>query len=69
MEHMEKTRQAEMEFLDLVADITSSLDLSVLLRRVMSEATRMLNADRSTLFLNNDKTNELWSEIGEGAQY
>jgi adenylate cyclase len=66
MEHMEKTRQAEMEFLDLVADITSSLDLSVLLRRVMSEATRMLNADRSTLFLNNDKTNELWSEIGEG---
>jgi adenylate cyclase len=49
-----------------VADITSSLDLSVLLRRVMSEATRMLKADRSTLFLNNEKTGELWSEVGEG---
>ena len=66
VERMKKTRQAEMEFLDLVADITSSLDLSVLLRRVMSEATRMLKADRSTLFLNNEKTNELWSEVGEG---
>jgi adenylate cyclase len=66
IEKMKKTRQQEMEFLDLVADITSSLDLSVLLRRVMSEATRMLKADRSTLFLNNEKTNELWSEVGEG---
>jgi len=66
IERMKKTRQQEMEFLDLVADITSSLELSVLLRRVMSEATRMLKADRSTLFLNNEKTSELWSEVGEG---
>ena len=66
VERMKKTRQQEREFLDLVADITSSLELSVLLRRVMSEATRMLKADRSTLFLNNEKTNELWSEVGEG---
>jgi adenylate cyclase len=66
IEQMKKTRQQEMEFLDLVADITSSLDLSMLLRRVMSEATRMLKADRSTLFLHNEKTKELWSEVGEG---
>lgn len=66
IERMKKTRQQEMEFLDLIADITSSLELSVLLRRVMSEATRMLKADRSTLFLNNEKTSELWSEVGEG---
>ncbi len=66
IERMKKTRQQEMEFLNLVADITSSLDLSMLLRRVMSEATRMLKADRSTLFLHNEKTKELWSEVGEG---
>ncbi len=66
VEKMKKTRQQEMEFLDLVSDITSSLELSTLLRRVMGEATRMLKADRSTLFLNNEKTNELWSEVGEG---
>lgn len=66
IERMKRTRQQEMEFLDLVSDITSSLELSVLLRRVMSEATRMLKADRSTLFLHNEKTKELWSEVGEG---
>ena len=66
IERMGKTRAQEMEFLELVADITSSLDLSLLLRRVMSEATRMLKADRSTLFLHNPKTKELWSEVGEG---
>ncbi|MGJ8644949.1 MAG: GAF domain-containing protein [Luteolibacter sp.] len=66
VERMVKTRKQEMEFLDLVADITSSLDLSVLLRRVMSEAARMLKADRSTLFLNNEKTSELMSEVGDG---
>ena len=32
----------------------------------MGEATNMLRAERSTLFLNDEKTNELWSQIGEG---
>ncbi len=68
VEKLVKTRKQEMEFLDLVADITSSLDLSVLLRRVMGEAARMLKAERSTLFLNNEKTNELISEVGQGVE-
>ena len=28
----------------------------------------MLNAERSTLFLNDDKTGELWSEVGQGLE-
>ncbi len=68
VEKMVKTRKQEMEFLDLVADITSSLDLSVLLRRVMGEAARMLKAERSTLFLNHEKTGELVSEVGQGVE-
>ena len=28
----------------------------------------MLNAERSTLFLNDEKTNELWSEVGQGLE-
>ncbi len=32
----------------------------------MAEATRMLNSERSTLFLNDEKTNELFSQVGEG---
>ncbi len=28
----------------------------------------MLNAERSTLFLNDEKTSELWSEVGQGLE-
>ena len=66
IEKMQLSRARELEFLDVVADITSEIELGTLLRKVMGEATRMLQADRSTLFLNDDKTNELWSLVGEG---
>ncbi|MDX8414224.1 MAG: adenylate/guanylate cyclase domain-containing protein [Mariprofundales bacterium] len=66
VERMEKTRAQEMEFLDLVSKLTSEIELSVLLQNVMGEAQRMLNAERSTLFMNDEQTNELWSEVGDG---
>ncbi|NOR39578.1 MAG: GAF domain-containing protein, partial [Gammaproteobacteria bacterium] len=66
VERMQKAREQELEFLDIVADITSEIDLGILLQKVMGEATRMLRAERSTLFLNDEKTNELWSIVGGG---
>ncbi len=66
VERMKKSRETEKHFLDVVADVTSEIDLTVLLQKVMGEATRMMKADRSTLFLNDEKTNELWSQVGEG---
>ena len=66
VERMETTRKQEMEFLDLVSKLTSEIDIGVLLQKVMTEARRMLNAERSTLFMNDEQTNELWSEVGEG---
>ena len=66
IERMKRNREKEMEFLDIVADVTSDIDLGSLLRKVMGEATKMLQAERSTLFLNDEKTNELWSQVGEG---
>ncbi len=66
IERMTKLRLTELEFLDVVADTTSEIDLHVLLQKVMREAVRMLNADRSTLFLNDEKTGELWSQVGSG---
>ena len=66
IEEMDKRRQQEMEFVGVVSDITSEIDLGTLLQRVMSEATRMLSAERSTLFLNDEKSNELFSQVGEG---
>ncbi len=66
IEGMQNSRSKELEFLDVVVDITSEIDLTKVLNKVMSEVTRMLNAERSTLFLNDEKTSELWSEVGEG---
>jgi adenylate cyclase len=66
VERLKRNRAQELEFLDIVSDVTSEIDLGTLLRKVMAEATRMLDAGRSTLFLNDEKTNELWSQVGEG---
>lgn len=65
-EHIERNRAQEMEFLNLVTNVTSEIDLKVVLNKVVSEVTRMLNADRSTLFLHDEKTHELFTEVGEG---
>ena len=67
-ERMARVRAQEMDFLNIVADITSELDLGALLQRVMGEATRMLSAERSTLFLNDEKTSELFSRVAQGAK-
>ena len=65
-EFFEKKREKEMEFVGIVSDVTAEIDLGSLLQRVMVEATRMLNADRATLFLNDEKTNELFSRVAMG---
>lgn len=68
VERLAENRAKEMSFLDLVADITSEFDLSKLLQRVMTEATRMLGADRSTLFLNDEKTATLFARVAQGSK-
>ena len=66
IERMNAIRKQELEFLDMVSEMTADIKIGSLLQKVMSEATRMLDAERSTLFLNDDKTHELWSEVGQG---
>ena len=68
VERMNQFRQKETEFFDVVSDVTAEIDLGALLQKVMSEATRMLNAERATLFLNDEKTHELFSKVGLGLQ-
>lgn len=68
IENMELSRRQELKFLELVSDITNELNLNTLLQKVMGEATKMLNAERSTLFLNDEKTKELWSVVGQGLE-
>jgi len=66
VERMRKSHSQEMEFVDVVSDMISEIDLDSLLEKVIGEVSRMLNCERSSLFLNDDKTNELHLRIGEG---
>ncbi len=68
IERMNQRRQQELEFINVVSEVTADIKLGSLLQKVMGEATRMLNAERSTLFLNDEKTSELWSEVGQGLE-
>lgn len=68
IERMKSIRKQEMEFIDVVSEVTADIKLGSLLQKVMGEATRLLNAERSTLFLNDEKTQELWSEVGQGLE-
>ncbi|HEY1722793.1 MAG TPA: GAF domain-containing protein [Magnetospirillaceae bacterium] len=66
IENIEKARKQELDFLNVVSEVSSELQLGPLLQKIMAAITRMLDADRSTLFLNDEKTNELFTEIGQG---
>lgn len=68
IERLERVRRQELEFINIVSEMTSDIKLGSLLQKVMGEATRMLNAERSTLFLNDARSNELWSEVGQGLE-
>ncbi len=59
-------QQEKMELLNLVSEMSSEIKIGALLQKVMSEVTRMLDADRSTLFLHDEKNNQLWSQVAQG---
>ena len=66
VEEMEASREKELEFLGIVSELSSELQLGPLLQKIMSTVTRLLDSERSTLFLNDEKTDELYTEVGEG---
>src|SRR6266851_3746040 len=66
VENMKVSREQEMKFLDLLADITSDFDLNAMLSKIVREAANMLRADRATLFLNDEKKKELFSRVAMG---
>jgi adenylate cyclase len=66
VENIERARTQELEFLNVVSNISSELKLGPLLQKIISTITKMLDAERSTLFINDEKTNELFTMVGEG---
>ena len=65
---MRREREIELDFLQVVSEISSEIQLGPMLQKIMSAVTRMLDADRSTLFINDAKTNELFTQIGQGLE-
>lgn len=65
-EELEQDRQQQLEILKVVTEMSTEIKLGKLLQKLIGTITRMLDAERSTLFLNDDKTGELYTEVGEG---
>lgn len=56
----------EAKILGLSQDLMGELQLDPLLERIMRASTELLDAERSTLFIWDRKTNTLWSRFAEG---
>ncbi len=65
-EELERDRLQQLEILTVVSEMSTEIKLGPLLQKLIGTITRMLDAERSTLFLNDEKTNELYTEVGEG---
>lgn len=56
----------ESRLLELTMAISRELQLQPLLQKIMDAVTDILDADRSTLFLHDPATDELWSNVAQG---
>ncbi len=66
VEQIEAARKQELEFLDVVSQVSSELELTPLLQKIITTISTMLDCERATLFINDEKTSELYTEVGEG---
>ena len=67
MEQIEERRQTSELLLDVMKSFSSELEVDSLLRKIMERTSAVLQADRSTLFLVDRRTNEIWSKVAQGA--
>jgi adenylate cyclase len=67
-EEVQKAKAEEKLLLEITSAISSELQLHPLLIKIMETTTDILGADRSTLFLYDGKTNELWSQVAQGLE-
>ncbi len=65
-EQIARARAEETQLLEVTNAISKELHLEPLLQRIMETVTTILTADRSTLFMYDKKTKELWSSVAQG---
>jgi CRP-like cAMP-binding protein/two-component sensor histidine kinase len=54
------------QLIDATKIVNSALDIDTLLRLILDVASSSVNADRGTLYLLDEATNELWSKVMQG---
>ena len=59
----------EVQFLEVTQDLSGELNLDRLIKRIMTATTELLDSERSTLFVYDRKTDELWSRFAEGMDW
>ncbi len=57
------------QLLEVSSSITSEMELEALLARIVEVASRILRAERSTLYLHDAKHDELWALFAEGMEH
>jgi adenylate cyclase len=67
VELVERARREEAELLAITEAISTELQLDVLLGRIMQATNEFLETERSTLFIYDENTDELWSKLAKGA--
>ena len=65
-EEVERSRKEEKELFEITKAISTEIHLVPLIQKIMATTTTILEADRSTLFVNDPKTGELWAMVAEG---
>lgn len=67
-EEVQKAKEEESQLLEITSAISSELQLQPLLAKIIETTTDMLDADRATLFIYDEKTDELWSQVALGME-
>ncbi|HIA03445.1 MAG TPA: GAF domain-containing protein [Myxococcales bacterium] len=69
LNHKLKTERARFQAIQEIGTaLSSTLNLDVLLALIMEKTTKLMDADRSTLFLMDEEKDELWSKVAQGTE-
>lgn len=68
IEEIEQVRAKELAFLSMISEISSEVDLTRLLQRVVAETVRMFEAERATIFIHDKATDTLFSLFSAGGK-
>ena len=63
---LQQMQEGEEKLLEVSSSISAEIELEPLFQKAMNAVTYILQADRSTLFLYDRHTQELWSVVAEG---